>query len=216
MSTTASARAREMFDAAMEMHKSERRAFVERECAEDEGLRTDVLSLLEALDRRGDALDAGAASALGMGAIDDGSHAADAGRIEQASVPEIVGVSIGGYRLVRMIGAGGMGTVYEAVQESPRRTVAVQGLLAHVGARRAVDAHRAVRGGGPDPGSAPPPGGGAGIWGRDARPHRGHARGGRDRFDARRRAGCGVDRDGVRGGGEMDHPLRDRTRSHHA
>lgn len=33
---------------------------------------------------------------------------------------------IGGFRIVRRIGAGGMGTVYEAEQESPRRRVALK------------------------------------------------------------------------------------------
>jgi WD40 repeat protein len=38
----------------------------------------------------------------------------------------LVGQSIGGVKLVRVIGEGGMGRVYEGLQESPRRTVAVK------------------------------------------------------------------------------------------
>jgi len=130
MSTRTSARARSVFDAALEVVESERRAFVERQCADDANLKADVLSLLEALQRRGDAWEAGAASALGMGAAEIASRAAE--RSEGGGHdPAIVGVSIGGFRLVRLIGAGGMGTVYEAVQESPRRTVALK--VMHVG-----------------------------------------------------------------------------------
>ena len=33
---------------------------------------------------------------------------------------------IGGYKIVRVIGEGGMGTTYEAVQATPRRRVAVK------------------------------------------------------------------------------------------
>src|SRR6185503_20628293 len=36
------------------------------------------------------------------------------------------GTSVGGYRVVRMIGRGGMGVVYEAVQTSLKRPVALK------------------------------------------------------------------------------------------
>src|SRR6187549_709763 len=36
------------------------------------------------------------------------------------------GAVIGNYKIVRMIGEGGMGAVYEAEQEHPRRTVALK------------------------------------------------------------------------------------------
>ncbi|MCH2138391.1 MAG: serine/threonine-protein kinase [Phycisphaerales bacterium] len=40
--------------------------------------------------------------------------------------PSLSGRKIGAYSLRRLIGSGGMGAVYEAIQESPRRTVAVK------------------------------------------------------------------------------------------
>jgi WD40 repeat protein len=49
-----------------------------------------------------------------------------------AAVPPVAevaleaGASIGGARIVRLVGTGGMGRVYEALQEMPRRTVAVK------------------------------------------------------------------------------------------
>jgi len=38
----------------------------------------------------------------------------------------LIGASIGGATLVRMLGEGGMGRVYEAVQDQPRRSVAIK------------------------------------------------------------------------------------------
>jgi len=50
------------------------------------------------------------------------------------------GSRLGSYRLVRIIGSGGMGTVYEAEQDNPHRTVALKVIRAGVasaeGARR--------------------------------------------------------------------------------
>ena len=50
-----------------------------------------------------------------------GSHARAA-----AAVPDLVGDTVGGVRITRIIADGGMGRVYEGVQESPRRRVAVK------------------------------------------------------------------------------------------
>ena len=41
-------------------------------------------------------------------------------------LPSLVGTKIGSYTLRRVIGSGGMGTVYEAQQEQPRRRVAIK------------------------------------------------------------------------------------------
>jgi tetratricopeptide (TPR) repeat protein len=48
----------------------------------------------------------------------------EAGPAERAALP--VPERIGGFRVVRPIGRGGMGTVYEAVQDEPRRSVALK------------------------------------------------------------------------------------------
>ncbi len=46
--------------------------------------------------------------------------------------PAFIGRQIGPYRIVRVIGAGGMGQVYEAIQDSPNRSVALKLLRASI------------------------------------------------------------------------------------
>jgi serine/threonine protein kinase len=50
-----------------------------------------------------------------------------------AQTPELVGSVLGGrYKIIRLMGAGGMGAVYEAIQEDLNRRVAVKVLLSHL------------------------------------------------------------------------------------
>ncbi len=64
------------------------------------------------------------------GALSDSRHGAGAERlaIEMArAMPEAPApATIGGYRVLRLIGRGGMGSVYEAEQDNPRRRVALK------------------------------------------------------------------------------------------
>jgi len=61
-------------------------------------------------------------------------------RAKTRLVDPLLGVDLGGVKIVRLIGEGGMGRVYEAVQERPSRTVAVkiirQGILTEKTLRR--------------------------------------------------------------------------------
>lgn len=57
--------------------------------------------------------------------------------IENADPAAIAGIRIGNYTLIRIIGSGGMGTVFEARQESPRRVVALKIMKSALGSRTA-------------------------------------------------------------------------------
>jgi|GEM_PF-2538246 len=59
---------------------------------------------------------------------------------EHTPAPSGAGVPkrIGQYRIKRAIASGGMGTVYEALQEKPRRTVAVKLMRAGIASRLAL------------------------------------------------------------------------------
>ncbi len=101
-----------LFEQGLQTPASAREAFVASACGDDRGLARELRALLAA-DARGDVpLDRPAlATALPELVL----AAADA-------APE----HVGNYRVLRLIGEGGMGLVFEAEQENPRRRVALK------------------------------------------------------------------------------------------
>lgn len=114
--TPAWARIREVFLAALERPVAERTAFVRSICADDEAMRAEVESLLAAEAA------SGALSHVDYGA----AVAALVPDVDRAEFVPRVGMRIGRYQLTRELATGGMGTVFEAEQTEPRRTVAVK------------------------------------------------------------------------------------------
>jgi non-specific serine/threonine protein kinase/serine/threonine-protein kinase len=98
------ARIKSIFDEAAEMPLLERELFIAHACAGDPLLHAEVTSLLGALDDAGDFIEApapGQDRALTTLSADPAFH---------------TGASIGPYRIVQVIGEGGMGMVYQAVR----------------------------------------------------------------------------------------------------
>lgn len=117
---------KQIFANACGLDPQSRIAYLDRACAGDVELRAEVEALLEH-DQQSIPIRP-VISARDMLDLDSqlrGSSAAarqSAFPTESLSQPD----SIGGFRLIRKIGQGGMGVVYEAEQENPKRTVALK------------------------------------------------------------------------------------------
>ena len=95
----------ELFDRVTDLAPADQEAVLDRDCGSDPGLRRDVEELLRCR------VEAPAALLQGRDAGNDWLHP---------------GSRLDDYEIVRLIGTGGMGTVYEAQQFSPRRCVALK------------------------------------------------------------------------------------------
>ncbi len=156
-----------IYHAALDQDPSRRAEYVQQACGKDELLRQEVESLLAESDDGEDFLET---PALHVAARVLASSATAAGETTSAgSLPNF----IGRYRIIRLLGEGGMGTVYEAEQEDPRRVVALKvirpglatperlrrfrhesqalGRLQHSGIAQIYDAGTADTGYGPQP-----------------------------------------------------------------
>jgi eukaryotic-like serine/threonine-protein kinase len=108
-----------IFKSALELPTEHRAAFVERACADDAGLREEVLSLIE--HDRG-------TSPLERPAAEEASRLLAAEAERERS---LAGKTFGPYRVISRLGAGGMGEVHLAAHERTGRKVALKLLRAH-------------------------------------------------------------------------------------
>ena len=99
-----------IFEEALELEGHGRKEFLDQACGEDLALRKMVDKMLLADTAK---------SKAGLGVAVEMNLEEEFG---DAKIPE----QIGPYRIVRRIGAGGMGIVYEAQQEKPQRSVALK------------------------------------------------------------------------------------------
>jgi tetratricopeptide (TPR) repeat protein/predicted Ser/Thr protein kinase len=128
MSDERTRRAEAIFTAALE--RGDRAAYLDEACGDDDALRKEVESLLAHHD-----------ASTGFLA----SPAIEAERGEPAAphpAPLAPGDRIGGFRVIEVIGEGGMGVVYRAEQEQPRRTVALKVIRPGAASPRMLDRFR--------------------------------------------------------------------------
>ncbi len=118
---------KDIFSAAAERPPAERGAFLDEACAGAPEVRLRVERLLSALNTPRDFLENPPAAELSTEEL--GPEPGHVG---------LVGQQVSQYHMRRVIAAGGMGTVYEALQEHPRRTVAVKVLNPGIASRSAL------------------------------------------------------------------------------
>jgi len=101
-----------IFLALADLTPDERAAVLQDRCGQDPGLRAEVDAMLATIDSADEAfLDPGRVPSLDMASVDG---------------PLQPGTVLGSFLVLQAIGSGGMGVVYAAQQDSPRRTVAIK------------------------------------------------------------------------------------------
>src|SRR5437870_2309439 len=103
----------ELFHAALEVDAGERATFLQTACAGDAELRREVESLIASHDQGTDFIES---PALAVAAELMAAREADA----------LVGQTVGRYRVLSLVGAGGMGRVYLAEDAELGRRVALK------------------------------------------------------------------------------------------
>jgi len=138
-------RAEEILDAALELPAGRRDGFLDRECAGQPELRALVEKLLSYADDDSGAIVPGGAHAGDLWDTPP-EDAEETQAIPSHDVPPAIEGASGRYRLLRKLGEGGMGEVFEAEQAAPvRRHVAIKIVKRGMDSRQVVARFEAER-----------------------------------------------------------------------
>jgi serine/threonine-protein kinase len=110
---------KEIFQTAVELPAAGREVYLSGACADDPSLRDEVESLIAAHEQSGSFLDT---PAFDLAATDS--------PVNQSN--ELLGASLGRYRILEFLGRGGMGEVYKAKDTTLGREVAIKVLLSDI------------------------------------------------------------------------------------
>jgi len=107
-------RVERLFHEALNLAPPARKNYIDRECGDNLSIREEVMSLLQAYDLKSDI----------FSFHENLLHQEEAEQSTKADVPQ--GKTIGDFKIIREIGRGGMGVVYEAEQSPLGRRVALK------------------------------------------------------------------------------------------
>ena len=110
----------QIFDQAADLPAERRQAFLASACGDDAALHAEVASLLAADAGPGDE------GFLHSPLVRQPALADTRPGPQHSEAPPWLPRQVGRYRILRLVGEGGMGSVYEAEQDNPRRSVALK------------------------------------------------------------------------------------------
>jgi WD40 repeat protein/serine/threonine protein kinase len=115
---------KEIYGRAIDLCDEGRESFLAEACAGDANLRREVETLLAAHANAGTFLQAPAVKVAAQEIVADEFTSTAADKFPAAL--ELIGQELANYKIISLLGKGGMGVVYEAEQRHPRRLVALK------------------------------------------------------------------------------------------